>query len=107
MTEPTYHFVKGQGWVIGPDFETAEFTLRDGRRARLEARPPQPGERYTAAWGRMWLRAPGVLKSLSDFVHADLQHYSVANEDTVDYYNEFGVKEGTVTGWATVVILDP
>jgi hypothetical protein len=43
MSEPTYEYVKGVGWVAGYD---EIVTLACGTTVRVEHRPPDPGERY-------------------------------------------------------------
>lgn len=45
MTEPTYNYVKGQGWIPGPAFETANVDHRKGK-FRIELRDPKVGEYY-------------------------------------------------------------
>lgn len=41
-----YHYVRGQGWVAGPEYETLESTM-DGQPVRFEARMPEKGEYYS------------------------------------------------------------
>ncbi len=40
MTDPVYNYVKGQGWVIGPDVDSVTVTLKCGRLCRIEFRNP-------------------------------------------------------------------
>lgn len=47
MTEPTYEFIRGQGWVVAPPDCIA--TRSCGTRVKIEFRPPRRGERYVSA----------------------------------------------------------
>lgn len=54
--EPTYEYVKGQGWVIQPN-DNHIITMQCGTRVRLESRPPKSGESYDCGgigecWGK-------------------------------------------------------
>ena len=46
VSEPIYQFVKGVGWVTGPEERFIEFTFRCGTRCKMIDRLPKAGERY-------------------------------------------------------------
>lgn len=48
MDEPTYQYVKGQGWVLTTGTVAV---MRCGKRIRVECRPPNPGEHYDCGGG--------------------------------------------------------
>ncbi len=107
MTEPEYRFERGKGWYLTtqPEYDVIEHTLNNGQRVRLEGRPPEVGEYFTAAWGGPWFKEPGKLK-LQEFAHSDLCFYSKADAGSVHYYNDLGLQNnGMITGWCTVVLL--
>lgn len=64
-----YHYVKGQGWVIGPEYETLEGTI-DGKPVRFEARMPEIGEYYTWVSSHDSAFLNGLQPKLSEFAWA-------------------------------------
>lgn len=48
MSEPTYEYVKGQGWVVSNTPRSATGYLTTGERFHFEFRMPLPGEYYDA-----------------------------------------------------------
>jgi hypothetical protein len=53
MTEPTYIYRKGEGWIVSPPYETHTITNDEGT-FRIERRKPSAGESYTFNLGRLW-----------------------------------------------------
>lgn len=107
MTEPTYEFVKGQGWVI-QTFDRHIAMFEDGKRVSIEAREPNPGEAFVAGWSSTWCSSPGVYKigkAVADCARSSYTHKSIADEHTVQYYNDCGERAGYKTGWLTFVLL--
>jgi len=97
-------YQKGVGWVYGEDFEAEEITLDDGRKARLEWRAPNPGERFSAGWSDVWLESPGKLRK-HRFRYTSEELYLLANENTVEQYTKMASKSGSTIGWVTLVLL--
>ena len=76
MIEPTYTYVKGQGWIL-ETFESVEATMRDGTRVRLEARNPTHGECFLRSMS--WLGADGK-PEMHNFKDCLVRYYSDLDE---------------------------
>lgn len=78
MTEPTYEYIKGQGWVVQPPHPVSDvYTLKTGERFRFEFRKPRPGEYYDAASkGSRWF--PGEVPDWDDW-GSSYSYYSKHN----------------------------
>jgi hypothetical protein len=57
MTEPTYEFVKGQGWILS---QSMIFTDQDGNPVRVIDRKPDTGDVYLII-GRSQFQSDGTL----------------------------------------------
>lgn len=57
MTEPIYSYVRGQGWVVLPEYRTAFAIMQCGTKVRLEDREPNLGEQYLSA--SSWFKDDG------------------------------------------------
>ena len=86
MSEPTYQYVKGQGWVIGGGARVYEWGYF---RVTIEDRPPEMNERYVTsknidtelfvdafkcAWNWKYVRR-GTLPDLEEIVTNSYEHY--------------------------------
>lgn len=49
--EPTYRYVKGEGWVPSLTIGSGVVHGRQGKRFCIEIRKPEPGERFTWTMG--------------------------------------------------------
>lgn len=73
MSEPTYEYIKGQGWTI---VQPIIVTMACGTRVTLEFRKPRPGERATFNYvrdpGFSWERWAQVSTYLGTSVRSHL-----------------------------------
>lgn len=70
-TEPIYHYKKGQGWVVGPEFPT--YSRNIGLyKLTLEQRKPEPGERW-------WLDSNKI--GFEKYVDSIERNWNFASED--------------------------
>lgn len=107
MTEPTYRFIKGQGWVPSTDSVLATVTMQGGVKVNLIERVPNPGEKYyycSKDRSAYYHDGKGDVQSWSTYVSSQRLDFVGAADEATVAVGEYSYGPGRVY-WLTVEVV--